>query len=74
MIQVALDRAPDLLQTQTPQDYIKGLAVASSALQRARSVNGKGGRAAATDEAWSILKSFRETMEPEIAEVVNGRG
>jgi len=74
VIEVVLERAPELLTTQTPQDYVKGLAVASGALQRARSVNGKGGRAAATDEAWTVLKAFRETMEPDVAEVVNGRG
>ncbi len=43
MIQMALDQAPKLLQTQSPQDYIKGLAVASRALQQARVVTGKAG-------------------------------
>lgn len=67
MIQVALDRAPELLQTQTPQDYMKGLAVASRALQMARSVNGKGSKKAEKDEARSELEQLRDLLEPKEA-------
>ena len=63
-MQIALDRAPELLAAQTPQDYIKGLAVASRALKQARSVSGKHGGMGAKDEARTVLDELRSILEP----------
>ena len=64
---MALDRAPELLKTQTPQEYMKGLAVASRALQQARAVNGKA-KGKEPAEARSELEELRRLLEPEPVE------
>jgi hypothetical protein len=71
-MEMLLERAPELMKTQSPSEYLKGLAVASRALQQARAVNGKvtggGGKKGAQDEARSLLDELRGLLEPEAVE------
>jgi hypothetical protein len=62
-----LGRAEEFLAHQTPESYMKMVAVASESLRRARDP-GKGLRDPGEEK--SLLDEFRAMMEPD--EVVNG--
>jgi hypothetical protein len=59
-----LARAEEFLKHQTPESYMKMVAVASESLRRARDP-GKGGKD--DREERTLLESFRDMMEPEEA-------
>jgi hypothetical protein len=61
MIQTCLDRAADCLAMQSPQEYVKQMATASAALQKARQRTGTSPTGGATMTA---LDELRNLLEP----------
>jgi hypothetical protein len=62
VIEGMLARSSEFLKSQTPESFMKMVAVASESLRRAKDP-GKGGKD--TDEEMGLLERFRAIMEPE---------
>lgn len=63
MIQGMLDRSAEFLKSQTPESYMKMVAVAAESLRKAKDP-GKNGPKGGSEEL-GLLESFRLMMEPE---------